>query len=58
METSDARDQILECQAEIEDMDEEIGQLTYQEQEIQNRVEMLKQMQREKIMQRQQQAEQ
>ena len=30
METSDARDQILECQAEIEDMDEEIGQLAYQ----------------------------
>lgn len=29
METSDARDQILECQAEIEDMDEELGQLSY-----------------------------
>ena len=47
METSDVRDQILECQAEIEDMDEEVGQLTYQQQEIVNRIEMMKRMQRE-----------
>ena len=53
METSDARDQILECQAEIEDMDEEISQLTYQQQEIMDRIEMMKRMQREQQQQRQ-----
>ena len=54
METSDARDQILECQAEIEEMDDEVSQLTYQQQEIMDRIEMLKRMQRDQILQQQQ----
>ena len=38
METSDAQDRMVEVRADIEDMDEEIGQLAYQQQEIEARV--------------------
>ena len=52
METSDARDQILECQAEIEDMDEDAGQMSYQQQELDQRIAMLQQLKHDRMMQR------
>ena len=38
METSDAKDQMLDMQAEIEDMDNDIENLAYQQQECQQRI--------------------
>jgi chaperonin cofactor prefoldin len=52
METSDARDEILECKADVENMDIELDQLTYQQQDIEQRLDQLKQMQYERHMQR------
>ena len=45
MEVNDARDEMLEMNADIEEMDNDIEALAYQQQECEQRISMLKQMQ-------------
>ena len=49
LDASDTRDEINELNAHIEDMDEEIAQLAFQQQETESRVAMLRQMHAERI---------